>query len=350
MNRLSDLVPIVPSSFDARGVALTADTASPDIAERAREADPSQVLDAAVAHFMAVAASQQASGRYHRYCAALHGLMAAIDRASLTLSAEEIHGRLVGVRRVTAASPLAWRLQNWPRGYAGDFETIEMMCRADSANLLQGIARCTEEWALNCPPVQQHRNKIRRQAALMMETLLNASPETPAKVLSIACGPSRDVRLLAPLAHACQGEIWLNDGDADALEFSASKLDAIPIRCHFHHGNIFRVYKTLAAAGPFDLVLAGGLFDYLTDRQASHLIQRVDEQLLKRGGRFFFTNIVAGHGYRGCMEHVVNWQLQERSSNDILRLCDAAGVAAPRVEITTDETGLALLITVQRER
>lgn len=350
MNMPSDLAPTAQSSFVARGAEITNDASSDDVAERIRDVDPGRALDEAIAHFTAVAATPQASGRYHRYCAALHGLMAAIDRASLTLSAEVIHGRLAGVRRITAASPLAWRLQNWPRGYAGDFETIEMMCRADSANLLQGIARCTEEWALNCPPVQQHRNKIRRQAALMMETLLNASPEAPAKVLSIACGPSRDVRLLAPLAHACHGEIWLNDGDADALEFSASKLDAIPIRCHFHHGNIFRVYKTLAAAGPFDLVLAGGLFDYLTDRQASHLINRADEQLLKRGGRFFFTNIVAGHGYRGCMEHVVNWQLQERSPGDILRLCDAAGVAAGRVEIATDETGLALLITVQRER
>jgi extracellular factor (EF) 3-hydroxypalmitic acid methyl ester biosynthesis protein len=312
--------------------------------------DPGRALDEAVVHFCAVATSNEAEGRYHRFSAALHGLLAAIDRAAPALTAEGIAGRVKTARRLLAASPLAWRLQNWPRGYPGDFETIEMMCRADSAGLLQGTTRCVEEWALNCPPVQQHRNKIRRQAALMMETLLGASAAAPAKVLSIACGPSRDVRLIAPLAPVCHGEIWLNDADADALEFSASKLDAVPIRCHFHHGNIFRVYKALSADGPFDLVLAGGLFDYLNDRQASHLIRRVDELLLAPGGRFFFTNIIAGHGYRGCMEHLVTWQLIERSSEEVLKLCDAAGVTADRVDMTTDETGLALLVTVQRDR
>jgi extracellular factor (EF) 3-hydroxypalmitic acid methyl ester biosynthesis protein len=312
--------------------------------------EPCRALDEALAHLCAVAASNEAEGSYHRFSSALHGLLAAIDRAKVVLPSEGIDGRLKVARRLLASSPLAWRLQNWPRGYPGDFETIEMMCRADSADLLQGTARYVEEWALNCPPVQQHRNKIRRQAALMMETLLGASAAAPAKVLSIACGPSRDVRLLAPLASVYHGEIWLNDGDADALAFSAAKLDAIPIRCHFHHGNIFRVYKALAADGPFDLVLAGGLFDYLTDRQASHLIKRVDELLLRPGGRFFFTNIIAGHGYRGCLEHLVSWQLIERRPEDVLKLCDAAGVTANRVDVTTDETGLALLVTVQRDR
>jgi len=289
-------------------------------------------IDEAAARFAAVAAADDPDGRYHRFSSALHDVLAAIDASA-----------------IISGSPLAWRLQNWPRGYAGDFETIEMMCRGDSADLLKGLPRCIELWALNCPPVQQHRNKIRRQAALMMETLTEASPHAPARVLSIACGPSRDARLLAPIAHACHGELWLNDADADALEFSASRLDALPIRCHYVHGNILRSHKALAAEGPFDLVLAGGLFDYLTDRQAGYLVRRVHERLLKPGGRFFFTNILAGHGYRGCLEHVVSWSLIERTAEQVLALCAEAGVGSEQVEIGTDETGLALLVTVYRD-
>lgn len=284
----------------------------------------------------------------HRCTGALHDLFAAIAHAEPHLSREQILSRLQSARRAIGASPLAWRLQHWPRGYPGDFETIEMMCRGDSVGLLSGAPRWTEQWALHCPPVQQHRNKINRQAGLMLDVLLQARTDAPARVASIACGPSRDVRQLAPVAHACHGEIWLNDADVDALAFSQSRLQGTALRCHYVPGSVFRVHKALAASGPFDLVLAGGLFDYLPDRQASHLIGKVWASMLAPQGRFFFTNIVRGHAYRPCMEYVVSWSLIERSPTQIVALCEAAGVPARCVDVTTDETGLALLVTLQR--
>lgn len=310
-------------------------------------ADVAAVLDAAVARFMA-AVSRDDPGQYHRVASAIHDVSAAIARVEGRLEPDDVLVRVEPVRRVLSASPLVWRLQNWPRGYAGDFETIEMMCRGGSVDLLEGAARHAEQFTLNFPPVMQHRNKIRRQAALMSEVLVEPPDGDDARVLSIACGPSRDVRLLAPIAPACRGALWLNDGDADAIAFSASMLAPLPLRCHYVPGNVFRVYKALAAAGPFDLVLAGGLFDYLTDRQASHLIGRVHDLMLKPGGRFFFTNIVTGHAYRACMEYLVNWALIERSRDEVVRLCEAAGVARERVHVQTDDTGLALLVTVER--
>lgn len=334
------------SSLDAPPV-LTPDSPTP-VVRRDVAVDPVRHLERASSDFVQAFNSHDPVGHHHRCAAALAQVFAAIERAEPVLSSEEILRRLQDVRRVVGASPLAWRLQNWPRGYQGDFETIEMMCRGDSVGLLSGGARSIEQWALHCPPVQQHRNKINRQASLMLDALLRPRHAAPARVLSIACGPSRDVRQLVPIAHAVHGEIVLNDGDPDAIALSRQHLDGTPLRCHYLPGNVFRVHKALAAEGPYDLVLAGGLFDYLTDRQASHLIAKVHGTMVAPGGRFFFTNIIAGHAYRACMEYVVNWTLIERTPDQVIDLCEAAGVPASAVEITTDETGLALLVTVQR--
>ena len=334
-------LPMLPqlAALSASPAAASFDLAPPfasdatPVIRRDEAVDPVRHLERAAADFVAAFNSRDPIGHHHRCAAALVHVFGAIEHVEPHLSSEEILKRLQDVRRVVGSSPLAWRLQNWPRGYQGDFETIEMMCRGDSVALLSGGPRAIEQWALHCPPVQQHRNKINRQAALMLDTLLRPTTYAPAKVLSIASGPSRDVRQLIPVAHAVHGEIYLNDSDLDAVALSRRYLDGTLLRCQYLPGNVFRMHKALAAEGPFDLVLAGGLFDYLSDRQASYLITKV-YAMLKPGGRFFFTNIVAGHAYRTCMEYVVNWTLIERTPEQVSSLCEPAGVPAAGLEIT----------------
>src|SRR5688500_2909423 len=65
---------------------------------------------------------------YHRGLARVRGLCAAVlgcEEAELTH--EEIVQILEPVRRVHAQSPFVSRLQQWPRGYPGDFETVEYL-------------------------------------------------------------------------------------------------------------------------------------------------------------------------------------------------------------------------------
>ena len=117
---------------------------------------------------------------------------------------------------------------------------------------------------------------------------------------------------------------------------------------HLRPGNALKVVRKTAQLGAiFDLVLAGGLFDYLPDRQAAYLIQHACS-LLRRGGTFFFTNIARGNPYRPLIEYFGDWFLIERSEEDVLRLCDEAGVPRGAVEIEREETGLTLLIEIRQ--
>ena len=67
-------------------------------------------------------------------------------------------------------------------------------------------------------------------------------------------------------------------------------------------GNIIRVVRNLSTHGPFQLVLAGWLFDYLTDG-ACVRVPRCLYEALAGGGTFLFTNIAEGNYFRPWMEY-----------------------------------------------
>ena len=130
---------ILPSS-----PATATDIAAPS-PRRDEHVDPVRQLERVAAEALAAFTTPEGPGLQHRCSSALHDLFAAIEHAEAQLAPEDILKRLQLVRRAIANSPLSWRLQNWPRGYQGDFETIEMMCRGDSVSLLTGAPRAIEQ-------------------------------------------------------------------------------------------------------------------------------------------------------------------------------------------------------------
>jgi extracellular factor (EF) 3-hydroxypalmitic acid methyl ester biosynthesis protein len=140
---------------------------------------------------------------YHRLMAVVYQLCGAIvECEAADFRREEILAVLELVRQIHAASPFVNRLQTWPRGYPGDFETVEYLIGGAGANRVEGrlarscgaganraegrLARSCEAYALSRSIAQQHRNKIHHQAARLMRTFL-AKPAR-SRVASIACG------------------------------------------------------------------------------------------------------------------------------------------------------------------
>jgi len=278
---------------------------------------------------------------YHRVLALVHQIcdsILACEEAALTRG--EIVEILEPVRRIHARSPFVARLQQWPRGYPGDFETVEYLCSGTNRAEEGTLAHSCEAYALSRAIAQQHRNKVQHQAARILRTMLANPRQT--RVASLACGSCPDLRSILDHLPTLAGEIWLNDGDPAALDFSAAALRSVRDRCHFRTGDVLSVARTLPR-GAFDLVLAGGLFDYLDSRRAS-LLLKIAYGLLSAGGTFFFTNIGEGNPYRPLIEYFGNWNLIERSEEDVLAACDAAGIPRSNVSIRREETGLALLV------
>lgn len=282
------------------------------------------------------------SSLYRNVVIGIHRMVDAIRKCEeVGIESREIRECLIPARLCHHRSPFVARAQDWPRGYAGDFETIEYLCdginRVADGNV---FGHCIEDYTLNSRIAQQHRNKVELQADMMLEC---CQSKRDARVLSIGCGGARDLRMIADLVVNTNAEFVLCDSDADALEFARAELGSLRDRCTFLQGRVPRVLTRLKSLDKFDLVVAGGLFDYLPNRWIELMVGDIWRHLLKAEGALFFTNIAANNPYRIWMEYLADWSLIERTEGDIERLCRSAGVNWGAVEVTRDETGLTFI-------
>ena len=276
----------------------------------------------------------------HATVVAMHSLATSItacEDASLTRL--ELLPVLEEVRALHARSPFVHRLQAWPRGYPVDFETVEWLCDARNRASPGTVAWAIEQCSLQSPLAQQHRNKVGLQARAILSALV-ANPA--ARIASIGCGGCRDLSLIQDYIPASHGTFVLVDSDADALAFARGRLEPLAGRCTFVQGRVPRVFGKLAEAGPFDLIVAGGLFDYLPDRWAVATLSAAREQLAP-GGRLLLSNIAKGNPFRPWIEYLADWWLIERDEADVSRLLGQAGFDAEQARLSHDSTGLALM-------
>jgi SAM-dependent methyltransferase len=270
----------------------------------------------------------------------MHGFANAIVACEAAgLVRADVCADLQPVRALHSRSPFVHRLQQWPRGYAGDFETVEWLCDARNRAEPGTVPWAIEHCALQSPIAQQHRNKVSHQARTILGAVL-ARPE--ARILSVGCGGCRDLSLIQDYVPETSGTFVLVDQDEAALAFARDRLDGLGGRCHLVQGRVPRVLAQVRALGPFDLAVAGGLFDYLPDRWAVATLAAL-RPLLAPSGRVLFSNIACGNPFRPWIEYLADWFLIERGEADVRRLLEAAGYDAAGAHVSRDSTGLALL-------
>jgi hypothetical protein len=282
---------------------------------------------------------------FHRTISIVHDICdALVDCEAAGVPDDEIRATLKNAREIHGRSPFVTRLQQWPRGYPGDFETIEWLWHGENRAPVGTLAHAIEAYALNAAIAQQHRNKVTFQAASMLHVMAT-SPSC--RILSIGCGSSPDLRTVIDHVPA-SATIVLSDSDVEALNYSRAKLHPIADRCHLVPGVVPRVLRRVRDHGPFDLILAGGLFDYLSDRFIVRTLSDAWHDLLAPRGRIVFTNIARGNPFRVWIEYMAEWRLIERSEEDLQRLCAEAGIpVAP--SLTRDATSLAIIASVSND-
>ncbi len=138
--------------------------------------------------------------------------------------------------------------------------------------------------------------------------------------------------------------------DEQALATSMQHLTAVAEKIDCIQGNALTSLKKVAALGPFDLVLCGGLFDYLSDKQIQFLIEKSNAWLLKPRSVFFFTNIAEGNPFKTMIEHFGAWYLKERSVEDIERLVGVIPEHQRQLHVSRDSSGLAYLAELRIDR
>lgn len=253
-----------------------------------------------------------------------------------------IASALAPVRQAHAESPFVRRLQTWPRGYPGDFETIEYLVGGTNLAPRGTRAWWVEQVALTSLIAVQHRCKVRQQA----EEIRRVCAAKPgARVLMLACGGGRDLQVLLDEAATLPGaHLTLVDQDADAVALAADRAHLLGASVTPLCTDVLRGVRR--TEGPFDLVLAGGLFDYLEDATITLLLKAARRKMAARGV-FFFTNIAAGNPFRVWIEYLGDWRLIEREHHQIEDIVADAGWRA--MSLRRDVTALSMLVRANAE-
>ena len=307
---------------------------------------PAHDLSAAVDSCVTLARIRHPGDAVRRAATISRRLMLALAAcAQAGWSREQMRAAAAPAREIFAGSQFGMRLQTWPRGYPGDFETVEYILdrqnRAEPGTLAHGL----EQVALDSPIAEQHRHKVHIQSRAILDAAI-AHRDRPggARVLVLASGGAADVRMIQDELVELGTQVVLMDQDAEALAIALERVPRLAPNVTTVCRNVIRGLVSVRAHGPFDLVVAGGLFDYLPDEIICRVLQQARARLLAPSGQMLFTNISIENPFRLWLECLADWCLIHRSADDVMRLCLAAGYGAGDVQVSLDPTGLALIV------
>jgi hypothetical protein len=278
------------------------------------EASLKSILDEAASGF---ALGRPASDVVGTLASRLHVLRRDLDSATWSLLCPIARNHEVAV--YLNQDPLT----NWsvtkPRGYSGDASLLDIYYRhASMAGLLAGstpLGREIHDVTLNVAACEGGRERRTILARTVDDTADRAGSE--AEVLSVAAGHLREAELSRSLAEGRIGR-WVAL-DQDPVSVDTMLRDRPSEAVQPVVGSVLGLLRRSYDLGSFDLVYASGLFDYLQEKTAVKLVDRLLEHV-KPGGEFLFANFSDEVVSDGYMETFMDWPLILRSADDMRRI------------------------------
>ena len=238
----------------------------------------------------------------------------------------------------------AERMYAKPRGYAGDFLTIDWIyqnCPQGTGRLGPLLDRCF----LDQPAARAVRNR-RGLLAEYIQSALKQVEGRSAQITSLACGPAAEIfDVFETLDDPTRLHATLIDIDWQALAFVSDKCDHYNLRRQVELVNGNLVYLAMGRQqlklGPQDLVYSIGLIDYFSDKFVIQLLNYVYD-LLRPAGKVVLGNFHPKNPNKALMDHILDWKLIHRSEEDMNRLFMASSFARPCTDIRFEEAGVNL--------
>jgi hypothetical protein len=238
----------------------------------------------------------------------------------------------------------AERLYAKPRGYCGDYLTIDWLYRNEPGGSGR-IGPLLDRVILDAPAA--HAVKNRR--GLLAEEILRVVEQKndgPARVTSLASGPAREIfDVFDQLEVPSRLEVNLLDIDLQALAFVSDELARRKLKhqVELTHANLVYLATGRQAIDikEQDLVYSIGLIDYFHDRFVILLLDYVYE-LLRPGGKVILGNFHTSNVCKAFIEFVLDWRMIHRTEADMNRLYSASRFGRPSTGIRFEQAGVNL--------
>ena len=218
-------------------------------------------------------------------------------------------------------------LTNWsftkPRGYSGDAGLLDIYYKHPSMDHL--LTGCTDlgreiyDYTSDVPACAAGRERCEILARFVDETAERT--EGPAEILAVAAGHLREAGICHGLS-AGRIRRWVAL-DQDPISIGTMTRDLGGTVVSPMNGSVLGLLRRSYKLGTFDLVYASGLYDYLQEKTAVKLLQRLVD-MLRPGGMVLFANFSDEITSDGYMETFMDWPLILRSANDMWRIIDAS--------------------------
>jgi extracellular factor (EF) 3-hydroxypalmitic acid methyl ester biosynthesis protein len=244
-------------------------------------------------------------------------------------------------------------LDRWytkPRGYAGDFYSIEMMYQ----NTPTGdgkMGRLIDRWALNTPPPKAVRNR-RRMVKDAICAVAAAHSAAPILITSLASGPAREVFDVFEMPMPPDIRATCIDIDPEALSYTSAIAGERGLRgkITFAQDNVIRLAQGRGKTSlpPQHMIYSVGLIDYLEAKHVIELLNWIYRHLLPDGvavlGNFDVTN-----PGRAFMDHVLGWRLIHRSPADMRDLFRQSEFGETPVDVRAEDEGVNLFAFCRKQ-
>jgi len=230
---------------------------------------------------------------------------------------------------------LAKTAERWyskPRGYAGDFMTIEAFYQ----NRPRGLGRIgttLDRCFLELPTANAVRNRRQLLAEEIRATLSQQGNGHVTRIASFVSGPAAEIfDVFQDLDDPDKLFVTLVDIDLQALAFVSDKARRKKWRkrLRFVPGNLVQVANGKQELGlePQDLIYSIGLIDYFSDNFVVRLLNYIHGKL-RPGGRVILGNFHPRNPTRALMDYVLSWELIYRTEEEMTRLFEESAFRRP---------------------
>ncbi len=237
-----------------------------------------------------------------------------------------------------------------PRGYAGDFEVIDLIYAQQPAGTGR-LGPLLDDYFLNIAVSKAVRNR----RGLMLKEFLELLAETTAEkvhITSLACGPAREIfDLFDQIKDPKRVMFHCLDLDFQAL----SSVNRRAEDCGLQRSvQLLQENLILLATGrrktslpPQNLMYSIGLIDYFQDKLVIQLLNWIHDTLAP-GGKAILGNFDPRCPNRVFMDYVLEWRLIYRTPDDMRRLFARSKFGERPVDIGYEQEGVNLFASCRK--
>ncbi|HEY8270068.1 MAG TPA: class I SAM-dependent methyltransferase [Pseudobdellovibrionaceae bacterium] len=249
-------------------------------------------------------------------------------------------------------APFAARAFHKPRGYAGDYEMMNHLYRAEVTGKTL-FDQCMHKYLVGEPAGVAVKNRGYYLVEKIKQIFEVHSSQEPLKIISVASGPAMEQQLFLqnykefygrPVSFTCL------DQDEESLKYAQKHIGSIDrfVKSGFKFNFKNLAIRNVIAGGlpekDYALVYSAGLFDYFTEPVAQMAAQKM-LACIKPGGKLIIGNFSTDNPTTPLMELCLDWNLIYRSKEDLERMFKGFG---SKVYVEKEPLGVNLFVVIEK--